>query len=294
MVQIAVDPFWTLALALLVDAALGRPSWLRGPIGAVRGFALSVVDGFDRRLNRPNRGDRDLRIRGAVAYAILAGAVLFLGFVLDSWFAGSVLKALLVATFLAQRLAFDEARAMLGRRPDGVDRHALARGAAAGAARRFADDVVGPALAYAAFGLAGLFAYALTLAMADRLTPTDPTKAAFGRPANLVASACRIASGYASALLIALAAAFSPGGRPGGALAAFGASGAMTKDGRPALPVAAIGGALALSFEGRDGWIGDGKARQDGQDLRRVLYLFVVACLLHLTIWAALGLLTAR
>ena len=61
MVEIAIDPFWTLALALLLDAAIGRPVWLRAPIDSVRGFFRSLIDGFDRRLNRPNRSDRVLR-----------------------------------------------------------------------------------------------------------------------------------------------------------------------------------------------------------------------------------------
>ena len=291
MVEIAIDPFWTLALALLLDAAIGRPSWLRAPIDGVRSVVVSLIDGFDRRLNRLNRSDGDLKTRGAVAFVILGGGAFAIGWVLDGWFAGSVFKAILVAAFFAQRRAFDDARAALRHAPDASDLHAAARGAIAALARRFGDDVVGPALAYAILGLAGLFLYAVTLELADRLRPTDASKAAFGRAANTVARAFRIVGGAAGALLIALASIFSPGAR-----LAFGAVfSPMTTDRnlRPAATLAAISDAYRLGFEGRAGWIGDGKARQDVRDVRRVLYLFAVACLVHLTFWATLGFVAA-
>ncbi|MEQ9122319.1 MAG: hypothetical protein RIM80_07115, partial [Alphaproteobacteria bacterium] len=92
---------------------------------------------------------------------------------------------------------------------------------------------------------------------------------------------------------VVLAAAFTPSGRPARAFRALWRGGGRLGDGRPALPLATLAGALGLAFEGRDGWIGDGRARQDADDLRRVLYLFAVACLLNLAGWTVLGELAA-
>jgi hypothetical protein len=39
--------------------------------------------------------------------------------------------------------------------------------------------------------------------------------------------------------------------------------------------------------------MGDGRARADTPDIRRGLYLFSIACLLHLVMWAVIGFLMA-
>jgi len=294
VVAISIDPFWTLALALLLDAAIGRPAWLKAPIAGVRGRVLAVVDKAEARLNRAGRPARDRRMRGAVALAALAAAAFGVGYVLDGLFAGLPLaKAVLVAAFFAQRSAFDAGRAVAAASSHGGDPHAAGRQAAAGLMARLNADVVGPALAYAVLGLAGLAAYGVITEMAGRLDARDPARQDFGAAANEAARLLLLGAGVATATLVVLAAAFTPSGRPGRAFRAFWQGGGRLRDGRPALPLATLAGALGLSFEGQAGWIGDGRAHQDSHDLRRVLYLFAVACLLHLAGWTALGLLAA-
>lgn len=295
MVTVAVDPFWTLALALLLDAAIGRPDWLARPIAGVRQFIAGLVDTADKRLNRPNRSDGDRRIRGAVALAILAGAAYLVGATLDGWLAGgaSLFKAALLALFFAQRTGVDLARRLTDGAPEAADPHKAARQGVAGLAIRLGEDIVGPALAYALFGLGGLFVYAVILLAAARLDPRDAEKQAFGTVPNLLARYLCLSAAIPAALMIVAAAAFSPGASPARALAGLWRGDKALPNGRPGLALGALAGAFGFSFEGQDGWIGDGRARLDAPDVRRALYIFIVACLIHLTFWATLGFVTA-
>ena len=96
-----------------------------------------------------------------------------------------------------------------------------------------------------------------------------------------------------AALLIAIAAVFVQGARPGAAVAAMtgGTRGHAARG--AAWPVAALAGALGHSLAGprpldQAGgglvpWIGpaDGRAKVTALDVRRALFLYVVACLLN-------------
>jgi adenosylcobinamide-phosphate synthase len=93
-----------------------------------------------------------------------------------------------------------------------------------------------------------------------------------------------------AAAIIATAAAFAPHGKP------FAAFHAMRRDARKhksvnaGWPEAAAAGALGLALAGPrqyegvvvdDPWIGDGRARVNPDDVRRALFLFALACLIH-------------
>ncbi len=268
MVAIAVDPFWTLALALLLDAALGRPAWLRRPINGVRNAILRLIDGIDARLNRPSRSPANLRTRGALTACVLVGLAYSFGVFLDGLLTGGgdLAKAALIATFFAQRGAFDEARRRLGassatHNSGANDPHSLARQGVAALIVRLSEDVVGATFAYALLGLSGLFAYGVILLLAERLSPEVVAKRDFGAAAN---GAARLLLAFAvvpAALLIVFAAAFCPGGSPARAARTLWRGGGPRRDGRPGHALATAAGALDLSFEGRDGWIGKGRGR---------------------------------
>jgi adenosylcobinamide-phosphate synthase len=68
-------------------------------------------------------------------------------------------------------------------------------------------------------------------------------------------------------------------------------------------PEGAAAGALGLALAGprrygadlvNDPWIGDGRARATTQDMRRALYLFVAACLVHAALVVAAALVVHR
>ncbi len=290
MVSLALDPYWTIALALLLDAAIGHPRWRAQAASAVRGWATGVIDGMNRKLNRPARPPGDRRIRGAIACLALLGLVGILGALLEALLASGpyILKVLLVATFFAQRRSFDQARMALKAAEEATDPFAVRRAAAARLARNLAVDVAGPALAYALFGLTGLFVYGGVLLLGGRYQ-ADLT---FGGLALLCKRWALAAALLPAAAAILIASAFAPAATPGRALKTVWRGGPQAPD-AVTWPLAAMAGALDLSFEGRQGWIGGGRAKIEAADLKRALYLFALACLFHLTAWTALGFLNA-
>jgi len=109
-------------------------------------------------------------------------------------------------------------------------------------------------------------------------------EAVVGRP-KWLARLFDTAAGVPAAFLIALASAFSPGASPARAFATL--AGGLAQ-----WPLAGLAGAFRLSFEAGASWLGDGKARLEAADLRRCLYLFAVAGLVHAAAWVAFGVLT--
>jgi adenosylcobinamide-phosphate synthase len=230
-----------------------------------------------------------------VVLAALIAAAWAVGSIVDGFLAGTfgqIVRILLVATFFAQRSTFDHARSALASMDSGDnassdDVHAKHRGITRELASRFGDSIVLPALMYAVFNLPGLFAYGVAMIAANRWPPQDAFAALLRRimhMANLIA-------GAPAALIIIVASTFCPGGSPWRAFGVTWRSPSPLPDGQPSWPLAALAGALNLSFEGKSSWIGNGRARLTAHDVRSTFYLFVIACLLHLIIWAIFGVL---
>ena len=162
-----------LALALLLDAALGepRPLWGRAPHPAV--LMGRAVDALDRGLNR----GRWRRARGALALALLAAGAWAAGAAVEAIPLGVVPEALAAAVLLAQRSLCDHVsdvgeglersveegrRAValiVGRETRAMDGPAVARAAIESAAENLSDGVVAPAFWFALAGLPGMALY---------------------------------------------------------------------------------------------------------------------------------------
>lgn len=293
-VALDVDPYWTIALALLLDAILGRPTWIRAPIDAARGLITTAIDAADKRLNRENRTPADRRIRGAVVIVVFMALAYLVGDGLDILLAsgfGYLIKAVIIASCLNQRGSFDETRRLLEPK-DVEDPHAVRRVACAQLIRNFAGLVVAVAFAYAMFGLAGVFAYCILLHFANRLPKSDARSEDFGAPAEAILWAIAVLYGAAASAILVLASIFSPSGSPRQSLMLVLSGPGADRYGRNAWALAAAAGAFGFAFQGRDGWIGGGRAKFDAGDMRRILYFFTIACLLHLAGWTILGFLS--
>ena len=177
------EAFFILFLALVLDRVVGDPDalWRRVSHPVVLfGRAIGLMDRLfnDRRLSAESR-----RFNGAAAIAVLLAASLFVGFLAHRLLAslglvGSILEAVIVAVFLAQKSLHDHVRAVsdglkqggieggrravsmiVGRDPATLDEPAVCRAGIESLAENFSDGVVAPALWYAVLGLPGLFAY---------------------------------------------------------------------------------------------------------------------------------------
>ena len=213
-----------LALALVLDAALGEPRWLwaRLPHPAVlMGRLIAWAEA------RYNRAEGRLRAGALSLAALLAGAGA-LGWLVSRLPFGGALEVALVAILLAQKSLVEHVRAVadalrlsvgdgrlavariVGRDTRALDRPAIARAAIESAAENLSDGVIAPAFWYLVGGLPGLLIYKLTNTADSMIGYRTARYEPFGKPAARLDDVLNWIPARLTAALIALVA-FRPG-----------------------------------------------------------------------------------
>ncbi len=307
-----------LALALALDAVLGESLFRRLPHPvALIGLAVAALE---TRLNAQGLDADALRLRGALAVAAVVGAPIAVGLILASLLnAGPLLwlfEALLVSVLLAQRSLYDHVRAVavaletggldagraavahiVGRDPQSLDGHGVARAAIESLAENFSDGVVAPAFWYALFGLPGILAYKTVNTLDSMIGHKTPRYLHFGMVAARLDDAANLIPARLAGLLIAL----GDGARAGAALASMFRDARKHRSPNAGWPEAAMAGALGLKLAGPRRYkeetvdapfIGPGTPDATAADIRRALKVYLAACAL-LFAAAALGALLA-
>ena len=312
-------PLVLLLFALALDAYIGDPPLLYRVLPHPVALMGRLVAGFERRLNRRERSERNRAFRGflvavllivfaaAVGWTIsrLAGAIAF------GWLA----ELVIVMTLMAQRSLYLHvvavARALesdglaagreavahiVGRDPANLDEYGVARAAIESCAENLSDGVIAPVLWYLALGLEGLLAYKMLNTLDSMIGHLSPRYKAFGATAARADAAANYIPARLTAALIALAAIAAPDAHP------LAASKTALRDARrhrstnAGWPEAAMAGALGLALAGprrygerlvKDAWMGDGRARVTARDIRRALYLTALACAVNAALIAA-------
>jgi len=305
-------PLAILALALFVDGVLPEQRWpLPWPGHPVRLLGAAIAH-LDRTLNRPERGSARNIIWGGVATLVVVAGSVLSGAALHrlamSLSFGWIVEAALVLALLAQRSLFahvrrveaplargdlDSARGavshIVGRDPQSLDRHGVARAATESLVENFSDGVIAPAVFYACFGLPGLFAYKAANTLDSMIGHRSPRHLYFGRIAARLDDGLNFVPARLSAMLLALAAFFVTGARPGHAVAIAWRDARKHRSINAGWSEAAAAGALGLALAGPrrygaqivdDPWLGDGTPDVEARDLARALRLYVVACAL--------------
>ncbi|MEE8274920.1 MAG: adenosylcobinamide-phosphate synthase CbiB [Alphaproteobacteria bacterium] len=315
-------PLILLLFALILDAYIGDPPGIYRLVPHPVALMGRMAAGLERRLNREERGVVTRRVRGVLVVVVLVGLAAVAGVAIEhlaravpfGWF----VELLLVMTLIAQNALYrhvkavaraledgglDEGRAavahIVGRNPASLDEHGVARGAIESCAENLSDGVVAPVFWYVLLGLPGLLAYKMINTLDSEIGHRSPRYREFGATAARLDDAINYLPARLTGLIIALAALFVPAANPLRAL------GAMLSDARKhrslnaGWPEAAMAGALDLALAGprrygeavvKDAWMGAGRARAMPLDIRRSLYLFVVACLIDAGLVAALAL----
>jgi adenosylcobinamide-phosphate synthase len=312
-----------LPLALAIEAASGDFTWMLGPAHHPVGLLGRLIGAFDRRLNRPQRGERDRLVRGIVVVVLIVALAAVVGWALH-WLSrglayGFVLELVCVVALLCQRSLYRHVRAValglerdgtaggrravahiVGRDPKTLDSPGIARAAIESAAENFGDGVVAPAFWYALLGLPGLFAYKAVNTLDSMIGHRTEQYRAFGMAAARLDDALSYLPARLAALLLAAAALFVPTGRPGAALRVMLRDARKHRSMNAGWPEAAAAGALHLALAGprhyagesvAGAWLGDGPTAAGARDVRRMLSLFTVACLLHGLVYILLALL---
>jgi adenosylcobinamide-phosphate synthase len=309
----ASNPLLLLLAAFVLDLALGDlPAifrWVPHPIALVG----RAIDWFDRRLNRERRDDATRRARGVLTVAVLIAGAAMLGFtlaiVLRAIRFGWALEALLVAVLLAQRSLYDHVAAVrdaldrrglaagreavghiVGRDPQSLDEHGVARAAIESLVENLNDGVVAPALFYALFGLPGILVYKTANTLDSMIGHRTPRHLQFGWAAARLDDLLNLVPARLAALLLALAALATPQAQALPALRVMLRDAAKHRSPNAGWPEAAAAGALDLALAGprryhgqvvNDPWLGDGRARATTADINRALRLYLTACVLQ-------------
>lgn len=324
MMPAATDPLLMLAAGLAVDGVFGdMPALFRHlphPI-ALAGRAVAFLD---TKLNREIRSAASRRARGVIAVAVLSGGAAALGFAIAALcrgtLAGAIIEILLIAVLVAQRSLYQHvaavARALeaggaaagraavrhiVGRDPESLDAHGIARAAIESLAENFCDGVVAPVFWYLVAGLPGLFACKMTNTLDSMIGHRTRRYRDFGWAAARLDDLLNWVPARLGAALIAGAAVFAAGCRPGRAVRIMLRDAGKHRSLNAGWPEGAMAGALGLALAGprryaegvvADPWIGDGTARAATADIGRALALFRLACLfeggLIAGVWVAL------
>lgn len=313
-----------LIAGLALDAVLGDMPVLFRLVPHPVVLAGRAIAFFDRKLNREKRSEGVRRFRGVVAVVVLVGAAAACGWVIAFVFGGSLpgaaVEVCCVAVLVAQKSLFDHvaavARALdeggleagrdavrhiVGRNPASLDAHGVARAAIESLAENFSDAVVAPVFWYLLLGLPGLFAYKMANTLDSMIGHRGPRYRAFGWAAARFDDLVNLAPARLSGLLLAIAALFARGGRPGRAFLVMLRDGRKHRSLNAGWPEGAMAGALGLALAGprryaegvvADPWIGDGRARAGVSDIGRALALYRLACLIEggllIGLWLAL------
>lgn len=309
----SLDPLILLLLALAIDAVAGEmPLVFRVLPHPVKLIGQAIARG-ERKLNRSWRSERDRTVRGAVFLLLmLAGAVLIgravtlLGQAVPR---GWLLELVLTAVLLAQRSLYDHVRAVqaalrrgglpagrqavamiVGRDPNSLDEHGVARAAIESCAENFSDAVVAPVFWYVIAGFPGLLVYKTVNTLDSMIGHRNDRYRAFGMAAARCDDLLNLAPARLSGLIISVAALFVPQASPQRALRVMIRDARHHRSPNAGWPEAAMAGALDLALAGprqypglivNDRWIGDGRARAEAGDIGRALMVFAVACLLN-------------
>lgn len=302
----AVHPLLVVMLALAIDVALGDPPklWERIPhpvavFGKFIGF-------FDTRLNREQRSDRARFWRGALTTMVLVATAGFAGYAIHWGLAqfkyGWVAGALIGSVFIAYRGLFNHVRAVadglesslgagraavahiVGRDPESLDEHGVARAAIESGAENFSDGVVSPILWFAVLGLPGLFMCKAVNTLDSMIGHRDSRHEHFGKFAARLDDAVNAVPARVAGLLIVITAAIGIGTRGGKAWSAAIDDAEKHRSVNAGWPEAAMAGALGLALAGPrhyrdfivdDAWMNEsGRAEATPEDIRRALSLY--------------------
>jgi adenosylcobinamide-phosphate synthase len=318
------EPLTILAAALLLDALFGEMGSLFRILPHPVQTMGRLVDILDRKLNRPERGQAALFLRGAFTLLVLAAIAGIGGWLLATLARGIpggwMIEAFLVATLLAQRSLYDHVAAVAvalhfdglagGRRairhivsrdPASMDEYGVARAGLESLSENFADGVVAPVFWYAVAGLPGIMVYKAVNTADSMIGYRSEKYRAFGKAAARVDDIANWIPARLAGLIATIAAA--PTGNSWTR-----ALKVMWRDARghaspnAGWPEAAFAGALGLALGGprtypgqgsKEHWIGgDGKRKYGPGGIRRGLTLYVWACGVNAAL--CLGLLAVR
>lgn len=301
-------------LALLVDMAFDTSrTWSRAIDHPVRWIGRLVVH-IESRMNDPTAPPDERRRQGVAALMLILAAALLptllVTELIRSFAIGWVIEVLIASVLLASRhlaravadvadrlgIALAGGREavshIVGRDTADLDEAGVSGAAIESLAENASDGVVAPVFWLALFGLPGIVFYKAVNTADSMLGHRDGRYGDFGWASAKFDDLVNLVPARLTALLIAAAAALTPGADPAGAVRAARRDAPRHASPNAGWPEAAMAGALGIGLGGpRDyrgatldlATMGDGRREVGPADIRRALRLY----------WTALLVLTA-
>lgn len=298
-----------LLLALLIDRFIGDPKWLYRhiphPVEMIGGAITDLEhQAFSTSVTPRKRFLSGRRMTLTVVIACFAIGLLiqWLCLLLPlGWIVLGLLMSMLIAqTGLADHVrnvadGLDKGLAegresvahIVGRDPEQLDEHGVARAAVESLGENFSDGVVAPVFYAFILGLPGLLAYKAINTADSMIGHKSERYLYFGRFAALLDDVANWLPSRLSALIIATGARLMPGASSKDARRTIEQDAKRHRSPNAGWPEAAMAGALDIRLSGPrsyhgeetdDAWIGSGSPDLTSGDIRRALRLFWWSC----------------
>lgn len=304
-------PPLVLLLALLADAIAGRPFASAPSLLTPVSLTRRLVEELDRRLNRPQRGETTLLVRGVLVVLVLVvlglGGGAAVGWLSRSLPYGFFLELFVVFACVSARQPWqrtanvrwligqdghEAARAALQvqgvEHASGLDQYGVVRTALECLVKALNQTVIAPGFWYLLLGLPGLFLWmVIDIADAEIGRRTGDYRN-FGLTAARLDDALNFLPARLTGFVICAAAVFLGTANPMAAIRTMWLHARYHRSINAGWPQAALAGALGLALGGprtigdavvRDVWIGNGRARTNEHDLTRAMALYAISVL---------------
>jgi len=313
-----------LVAALGLEAAFGYPQRLYKIAGHPVTWIGALIGKLDRDLNRVDKSPPVRKTYGVLALlsiiAVSAGCAWLLQSALASMWIGKLVLALLASTLVASRSLYDHVRdvaralasdgldaarnavgRIVGRNPQTLDEHGVARAAIESLAENASDGVAAPLFWFAVLGLPGLAAYKAINTADSMIGHRTPRHEAFGWAAARLDDLVNLPASRLTGLLFALAGSIVPNGSTKSALRAMCRDARHHRSPNAGWPESAMAGALGLKLNGpktygttrvEDAYMGDGRREVTADDIYRALWLSSVAWVLMIVVLLGLALIS--
>jgi adenosylcobinamide-phosphate synthase len=298
-----------LVAALGVEALFGYPQRLYKLIGHPVTWIGALISKLDRDLNRDDESRAARKASGVLALIVLvaisAGLAWIAQITLASTWLGNIALVLIASTMLASRSLYDHVRdvaqalrnegldagrtmvgRIVGRNPETLDEHGVARAAIESLAENASDGITAPVVWFALLGLPGLAAYKAINTADSMIGHRTPRHDAFGWAAARLDDLVNLPASRLTGFLFALGARFIPNGSMDNAFRAMRRDAHRHRSPNAGWPESAMAGALGLKLNGpktygathvEDAYMGDGRREATVDDIDRALRLAGVA-----------------
>ncbi|WP_045837128.1 adenosylcobinamide-phosphate synthase CbiB [Hyphomicrobium sp. 99] len=295
--------------ALALEAAVGYPDWIYQRIGHPVSWIGALIAALDRWLNRESESEAARRMSGVLALAIIVLTVGALAWLVERVAAhsaiGAIFIAILASTLIASRSLYDHvaavARALdedglagarlavgriVGRNPQTLDEHGVARAAIESLAENASDGIVAPVFWFAFFGLPGLAVYKAINTADSMIGHRTKRHEAFGWAAARLDDLVNLPASRLTGLMFAAAALFIPGASPASALEAMSRDASKHRSPNAGWAESAMAGALGFKLNGpkvygdvrvEDAYMGNGRRELTADDIYSALRLATIA-----------------